>query len=104
MKQLLCAALLVGSLTSCSHNEPAPTPTLLGERWTLQSKITVATPKDGSAPTTTAYPIMEKVTMTFQSATRFQMEMSKPSSGGGKRFEGAYSYQEQTFTFPAISA
>jgi hypothetical protein len=44
----------------------------------------------------------EKVTLTFQSEARFRLEVTKPASGVAQRFDGAYTYQGQTLTFPAI--
>lgn len=67
----------------------------------MQSNSSVATPKDQAPEAPVVYPMTEKVSMTFTSDTRFTMTIME-TGGSSRRFEGAYSYQGQTLTFPAI--
>jgi hypothetical protein len=101
MKYLLYTLLALVSLSSCSDNDPAPAPSLTGETWTLQSNITVATPKGKAPETPVKYPITEKVTMTFHTATSFSMRVTQ-TDGSARVIDSDYTYQEQTLKFPAI--
>ena len=98
MKHFFFCLLLLGSLASCSKG-PTPTPTLMGEQWTLQTETTLATLKDGAAATTSNYPVTDKVTMTFLNDTRFSWD-SRSSNKTGRHFEGSYTYQGQVLSFP----
>jgi hypothetical protein len=101
MKHLLYTLLVLVSLSSCSNNDPTPAPALTGESWTLQSSITVATPKGKAPETPVDFPITEKVTMTFHSATSFSMRVTQ-TNGSASVIDSDYTYQGQTLKFPAI--
>jgi hypothetical protein len=101
MKQLFCALLLLATFTSCSHDEPAPNPNLTGGKWTLKTQTSLATPKDGTPATTSAYPVTDEVTMTFLNDTRFNLDV-KSTTTSGRHFEGAYTYQGQVLTLPRL--
>ena len=101
MKHLRYPLLALLSLSSCSDNDPAPAPALTGESWTLQSRITVATPQGKAPETPIVSSITGKVTMTFHSATRFSMAVT-PITGSSSHIDSDYTYQGQTLKFPAI--
>lgn len=101
MKYLLYTLLALISLSSCSDNAPAPAPSLMGDSWTLQSSITVATPKGKAPETPVNYPITEKVTLRFHTATSFSMRVTQPDRGANV-IDGEYTYQGQTLAFAAI--
>ncbi|NML67553.1 hypothetical protein HHL22_20320 [Hymenobacter sp. RP-2-7] len=103
MQRLAWSALAALTLVGCQKADdplPAPTPTLLGQRWMLQSEQREATPLDGSPATVyTVAPPAGPVFLTYVDEQHFTLDMQLPSAPGPYHIESTYSYQGQDLTF-----
>jgi hypothetical protein len=106
MKYLLGAVFSALVLTSCQHQAdpaPVPAPTLLGDKWILQTEEQEITPLDGSpADVRVLHPQPGAVTMSYLDEQHFTLDMQLPSGASRYHLASTYAYQGEEVNFTRL--
>ena len=102
MKFLFPALLFLVSFTSCSNDDPEPSPALTGGTWTLQSEVAVATDAQSGVSSTIPVTTDGLLTMNYQDDSHYTLDLKAAAGGGGKHFQGTYSLKEKVLTYNSI--
>lgn len=101
MKPFFAVLFLSAGLASCSTNAPEPSPSLLGDTWTLQSEVSQATEATTGPEAPIKIAIDGQVTMRYTDEAHYFLDV-KPLSRAGRHFESTYSLKGQTLVYKAI--